>query len=184
MISRRKYDPLGIVLATDEGLLHVEPGRAPVIAVPGHGFTRVDFQDGLARRAPGDGVGCCGQALGARLAGDRSPCPSPPRERLIGSADGKLHRSTDKGATWETIDGVQNVIKLNRFSRPPASPLRGLGRRGHRRHVTPSLVAAAGTRDGGASWLRRADGLDPRIECGTRAPRPPLRLHAERHLPQ
>ncbi len=168
MISRRKYDPLGIVIATDEGLLHVEPGRPPVVAIAGKRFTRVDFQDGLGLAgAPGDGVWVfAGKRWERGWEGDpKSVSVTTAGDLFIGSADGKLHRSTDKGATWETLDGVQNVIKLNRLLPPPG--------------VTP-FVASAGevtdgivisivgggcwhTRDGGGSWLRRADGLDPKV---------------------
>ncbi|TAK78423.1 MAG: hypothetical protein EPO16_03675 [Dehalococcoidia bacterium] len=168
MISRRKYDPLGVVLATDEGLLQVEPGREPVVAVAGKRFERVDFRDGLGlAAAPGEGVWVFGGKhweLGWE--GDaRSVSVTSSGELFIGSVDGRLHVSKDKGAKWATVDGVQNLIKLNRFAPPPgvAPYVAAVG------EVLDGIVIAVvgggcwHTRDGGTSWLRRTDGLDPKV---------------------
>ena len=47
MISKRVYEPIGIVLATDEGLLTLEPGGTPKIVVDESAFTDVDYYDGI-----------------------------------------------------------------------------------------------------------------------------------------
>lgn len=168
MISRRKYDPLGVVLATDEGLLHVEPGRPPVVAVAGHRFERVDFRDGLGLASvPGEGVWAFrGKRWELGWEGDpRSVAVTAAGDLFVGAADGRLHQSKDKGASWTTVDGVQNVIKLNRFA-PPAGVTPYVA--GACEVVDGVVIAIVGggcwhTRDGGASWMRRNDGLDPKV---------------------
>ncbi len=169
MISRRKYDPLGIVLATDEGLLQVEPGRAPVVAVPGKRFDRVDFRDGLGlASAPGEGVWVfAGKRWERGWEGDpRSVSVTTAGDLFIGGADGRLHRSHDKGATWTTIDGVQNVIKLNRFVPPAPGVAPYVAAAGEVTEGVVIAIVGGGcwyTRDGGVSWMRRTDGLDPKV---------------------
>ncbi len=169
MIRRRTYEPLGIVLATDEGLLQVVPGGNPERAVSGHRFTSVDYYDGLCiAGAPGEGVWVHnGKKWARRWDGDpRSVSVTTTFDLYIGTTDGGLVRSTDRGESWEEITGVKNVIKNASFS-PPAGESKvaivGVA------NVVEGIILGIGgggawyTRDDGKTWLRRADGLDAKM---------------------
>ncbi len=168
MISRRKYEPLGVILASDEGLHHLEPGR-PLKRIEAGRFTAVDFRDGLGlAAAPDEGVWVHdGRSWQRRWEGHaRSVSVAFSGTLYIGAADGTLQRSSDKGATWEPVEGVANILRVSRVT-PPIGV------------ATPYVVGAVEVRDGlvigvagagcwhthdrGATWLRRTDGLDPKL---------------------
>lgn len=169
MVSRRKYDPLGIVLAVDDGLLQIPPGDQPEAVVEGHRFSCVEYYEGLAiAGAPESGAWVHdGRRWRQQWGGElRSVSVTPSLELFIGTTDGRLLKSADRGDSWEEVTGVQNVIKHGNFA-PPT---------GHGRpcvvavaEVHEGLIVGIGgggawhTRDGGHSWLRRSDGLDPKI---------------------
>lgn len=169
MIRRRTYEPLGIVLATDEGILQVVPGGNPERAVPGHRFTSIDYYDGLCiAGAPGVGVWVHnGKKWGQRWTGDpRSVTVTTGGDLYIGTMDGLLLRSTDKGETWVDIEGVKNVVKNPNFSPPAGESKVAIVSVGDVMEGIILGIAGGGawyTRDEGKTWLRRSDGLDAKV---------------------
>ena len=169
MVMRRRHDPLGLILAADDGLYQAEPGAESTCVVPGPRFTHVEYYDGLAAAAaPGTGIWVfAGRRWEQSWEGDaRSISVTPSGAMFAGIGDGGLLRSEDRGESWSEIEGVRNLLKHNNFA--------SIG--GDRRSVVSSVievdegfvVAIAGggawhTRDGGKSWLRRSDGLDPKV---------------------
>ncbi|MCK9486963.1 MAG: hypothetical protein M0R73_09770 [Dehalococcoidia bacterium] len=170
VIRRRDYEPLGIILAHDHGLATVVPGGEPQEVVAGHRFTSTDYYDGLAMAgAPGVGAWVHdGKRWKQRWEGDaRSVSVLPNGDLFIGVGDGRLVRSTDRGETWEELEGVLNVIKHGNNFVPPRGEskcfVRGVVQ------VEEGIVLAIGgggawhTRDNGNTWLRRTDGLDAKM---------------------
>ena len=158
---------LGILLAVDDGLLQVIPGQAPIRAVDGPRMTGVDYRGDLAIAvAPGEGAWVYDDEAWTRAwSGDASfGRVGPGGELWVGTHGAHLHRSDDRGASWQEIEGLQNVVKHRHLAAPPGYkqpyvagvlfPKEGM------------LIGVAGgatwfTRDGGGTWLERSDGLDP-----------------------
>jgi photosystem II stability/assembly factor-like uncharacterized protein len=165
---RRRHDPLGLIVAADDGLYHVEPGGDGDRVVPDHRFTHVEYYDGLGAAAGDEGIWVFGGRRWEQAwEGDvRSVSVTPGGAIFAGTGDGGLLRSEDRGETWAEIEGARNLLKHNNFA----------GAQGERRAIFVSVVevnegliigvAGGGawhTRDGGKSWLRRSDGLDPKL---------------------
>jgi photosystem II stability/assembly factor-like uncharacterized protein len=170
VIRRRTYDPLGILIAHDDGLTQVVPGGAPDHVVAGHRFTSTGYYDGLAiAGAPEVGAWVhTGKRWEQRWEGNaRSVAVLPNGDLFIGIGDGRLLRSTDQGGAWEEIEGAMNVIRHGTNFLPRKGETKcfvtGVGQ------VDEGIILAiAGggawhTRDNGATWLRRTDGLDPKM---------------------
>lgn len=167
----RRHDPLGVILAVDDGLLQVTPGTAPECVVSGPAFTAVDYRDGVGiAAAPGAGVWVhAGRRWQPVWEGDaRSVSATAGGALYIGAGDSRLWRSDDRGSTWQELEGVLNVIRHGNLA--PASR--------HERAYVAAVVAvrdgfvvgiAGGgawhSRDGGKSWLRRTHGLDPQVHA-------------------
>jgi photosystem II stability/assembly factor-like uncharacterized protein len=169
MVSRRRYEPLGIVLATDEGLLQMPPGEKPERVVEGRRFTSADYHDGLAiAGAPEAGAWVHdGRRWRQQWEGElRSVSVTPSGHLYIGTTDGTLLESTDRGETWAEIEGVQNVIKHGKFAPPTGESRPFVASTVEVREGIVVGIAGGGawhTRDGGKSWLRRSDGLDLKV---------------------
>ena len=160
---------LGILLAVDDGALQVIPGQEPVRAIEGPRMTRADYRSDLAIAvAPGEGACVYDDETWTQAwSGDASFGRVGPDGALwVGTHGARLHRSEDRGASWQEIEGLQNVVKHRRIAAPPGYkepyiagvlfPKEGM------------LVGIAGgatwfTRDGGGTWLERSDGLDPML---------------------
>lgn len=175
---------LGILLAVDDGLLQVVPGQEAVRAIDGPRMTSVDYRGDLGIAAAPDGgawvydnerwtQSWTGDASFARV--------TPDGGLLVGTHGAQLHRSDDRGASWEQIEGLQNVVKHRKMV-PPA---------GHKQAYIAGvlfpkdgmLIGIAGgatwyTRDGGTSWLQRSDGLDPMLHALQEHPEQADRLFA------
>lgn len=152
---------IGIVLATGHGLMHVLPGSAAEVELPGVRAASLDYREGVAAAAaPERGVWMNdglrwrqvweGNAHVVRLAAD-GVCyvaESPPR----------LHRSRDGGETWDELVNVPSIVRAHAARRPGTQ----------RAEVTVVGIAfpqgqlllgmrGMGTwlsRDGGHSWMR------------------------------
>lgn len=178
VIRRRTYEPLGIIIAHDKGLTSVVPGGDPDEAVTGHTFTSVDYRDGLAiAGSPEEGAWVHGgKRWEHKWSGNaRSVAVLPNGDLFIGSTLGPLYRSTNRGDTWEEIEGVMNVIKHGTQFVPNAGESRVLVQ--SVAQVEEGLLVGLGggsawhTRDNGKSWTRRGEGLNPKIHT--------LRVHPE-----
>ncbi|MEX1022564.1 MAG: hypothetical protein WD058_05400 [Dehalococcoidia bacterium] len=170
VIRRKTYDPLGIVIAHDDGLTQVVPGGDPESVVDGQRFTSIDYYDGLAvAGAPEAGAWVHdGRRWAQRWEGEaRSVASLPNGDLYVGAADGRLYRSSDKGETWEEIAGSMNVIKHGTNFAPPAGEPRPFVAASVQVEEGVLLAIAGGgawhSRDGGTTWLRRADGLDAKV---------------------
>jgi photosystem II stability/assembly factor-like uncharacterized protein len=175
---------LGILLAVDDGLLEVVPGQDATRAVEGPRMTAVDYRGDLGiASAPGAGAWVhSGDAWAQAWEGDASFCRVDPQGTLwVGSHGAKLYRSTDRGASWEELEGLQNVVRHRRMVSPP----------GHKQPYIAGVVfpkegmvigiaggSAWFTRDGGSSWLQRSEGLDPMLHAMTEHPEQADRLFA------
>ena len=152
---------IGIVLATDEGLLHVLPGSDAEVALPDVRCTSLDYRDGVAiAAAPGRGVWMNdgdgweqvweGNAHAVRLAGEGVcyAAETPPR----------LHRSSDGGKTWDELANVPSIVRAHNARRPGA-PRREISIVGIAFPQGQLLLGMRGmgtwlSRDGGHSWMR------------------------------
>jgi photosystem II stability/assembly factor-like uncharacterized protein len=105
---------LGLVLATDAGLVHVAPGGGATLALTGPRFTTLDYRDGIAiAGAPGHGVWMHRGGQWAR-AWDGDPVAvrvAPDGRCYIAAAPPSLYRSADGGETWAEIEGVRNMLR-------------------------------------------------------------------------
>ena len=83
-------------------------------------------------------------------------------ERLFMQFHGGVYRSDDAGETWTSIaDGLPVRLRLPDGRRPgrPGQRVRHPARRGHGSHDARGKVRVYETRDAGASWIERGDGL-------------------------
>lgn len=179
---------LGLLLGTDDGIVQVLPGEAPRPTLRGVPIAHIDVANGQAIAAsPGHGVWRHrgrgdweqvweGDARVARI--------SPDGPWYIGAHPTALYVSTDAGTTWSEIATVRNVLRH----------YRGIGNRPGTRDggamagiIFPSnggvLVGIAGigtwaSRDGGTTWMPRADGLDPELHGLWEHPERRERLYA------
>ena len=152
---------IGIVLATDQGLMHVLPGADAELALPGVVCTSLDYRDGVAVAAApergvwmNDGDGWRqvweGNANIVRL-GDDGVCyagESPPR----------LYRSRDGGDTWDEMVNVPSIVRAHAARRPGAAR-EELAIVGITFPQGQLLLGIRGmgtwlSRDGGHSWMR------------------------------
>jgi photosystem II stability/assembly factor-like uncharacterized protein len=162
---------LGILLGVDDGILELLPGADPERAFTSGRVTSLDYRDGVAiAGVPGEGAWVHdGKRWQRRLDGDVRTVRVGPDGRLFaGTEPPDVHVSTDRGATWEELHSLTFVWKHNQFPAPA----------GHR---SPPLSAIAFPRDGvlvgiggggvwhshdgGKSWLRRGEGLDPTVHA-------------------
>ena len=152
---------IGIVLATDQGLMHVLPGAAAELALPGVVCTSLDYRDGVAvAAAPESGVWRHdgdewqqvweGNARVVRLDA-RGACyvaESPPR----------LHRSRDDGETWVELANVPSIVRAHNARRPgaPRSEVTIVGITFPQGQLMLGMrgIGTWLSRDGGHSWMR------------------------------
>ncbi len=169
MIRRRTYEPLGLVLATDDGVYQVVPGGAPEHAITGHRFTSVGYHDGLCiAGAPETGAWVHnGKRWEQRWEGDpRSVSVTTGGDLYIGMADGGLLRSRDRGETWEELEHLRGVLKSGSFTPVAGESRVAVVSVGDVRDGILVGIAGAGAwymRDGSHTWLKRADGLDAKL---------------------
>ena len=172
-------DLFGIVLATADGLVQVVPGEDPRPvgdgAPTGAPVANLDLRDGVLLAAvPGHGVWAHrsggGPATGWAQVweGDaRSVRISPDGPWYIGVAPAALHLSTDEGETWAPMENMGNVLRHYR-SRASASggdyPVTGVVFPATSMVVTVEGLGAWASRDGGRTWMPRAEGLDPAVQ--------------------
>ena len=152
---------IGIVLATDDGIVHVLPGADAELALPGVRATSLDHRDGVAAAAaPDSGVWMNdgggwrqtweGEARIVRLAADGVcyAAESPPR----------LHRSRDGGETWDELVNVPSIVRAHAQRRPgvPRGEVAVVGIAFPQGQLLLG-IRGMGTwlsRDGGHSWMR------------------------------
>jgi len=160
---------LGILLAVDDGLLEVVPGQEATHGIDGPRITGVDYRGGIGIAvAPGAGAWVhADDSWQQAWEGDASfGAVGPDGALWVGTHGAKLYRSDDRGANWEEIEGLQNVVKHRKLVPPAgynAPYVAGV--------IFPkdgTLIGIAGgggwyTRDSGSSWLQRSDGLDPML---------------------
>ena len=170
MISKRVYEPIGIVLATDEGLLTLEPGGKPKFIVDESAFTDVDYYDGVGIAGSLDGAwvhnGRNGRLWHKSLSESIGAVAITPSGTLFaGTTDGKLFTSRNQGDDWAEIEGVKHVIRHGRFSPPTGEKPRPVSVAEAKEGILIGILGGGSwhTRDNGDSWLRRSDGLDPKI---------------------
>lgn len=178
---------LGLVLGTPDGIIHALPGDDPEVALSGPAFTTLDYRDGVGiAGAPGHGVWMHrGREWEQVWEGDpRTVRISPDGDCYIGTAPPMVYRSTDQGETWAEVENVENVLRhyLSRI-------VDGL----HDPAITGVVFPESGiligvrpmgtwlSRDGGGSWMPRAEGLDPMILGIWEHPERRDRLYATAH---
>ena len=160
---------LGILLAVDDGLLEVVPGQEATRGIDGPRMTGVDYRGDIGIAvAPGAGAWVHADDAWEQVwEGDASfGAVGPDGELWVGTHGAKLYRSDDRGASWDEIEGLQNVVKHRKMVSPA----------GHKAPYVAgvlfpkdgTLIGIAGggswyTRDSGGSWLQRSDGLDPML---------------------
>jgi photosystem II stability/assembly factor-like uncharacterized protein len=160
---------LGILLGVEDGLLEVMPGSDPTRGFSGPRVTSLDYRDGVGiAGAPGGGVWVhTGRRWERKLEADvRSVRVAPDGHLYAGGEPPSVFVSADKGEHWEELESLHYVWKHNQFAAPSghkAPPLAGISfpRDG-------VLVGIGGggvwhSHDGGKSWLRRGEGLDPSV---------------------
>jgi photosystem II stability/assembly factor-like uncharacterized protein len=171
---------LGLLIGTNDGLLELIPGDAPKRRISG-AITTIDYRDGVAL-AGGPAAGAwmhAGQSW-ARLAKDLTT-PAPTEERpsvraVRVGADGALYVglepagllvSRDRGVSWTAIEGIPALLKHERALKTPAGAtapyVAGIVFPDEGVVAGVSGAGAWGSRDQGATWMRRSDGLDPMI---------------------
>ena len=176
-----RREPLGILLATDEGLVECVPGARTTRGIEGRRFTSVDARDDVAvAGAPGADGGVWLHAGGhwqQVWTGDARSLHVGKLTRgegmiYLGTGDGHLLRSTDRGATWIETPGVTTLRHDG-----AVLPLRA---------VLPTVAGVAevtgGTVmafNGGGMWFRddatdtwfhRSEGLDQHVHRFYRHP--------------
>ncbi len=170
MISKRMYEPVGIIMATNEGLLSLDPGGEPRTIVADTTFLDVEYRDGLGIAASAEGVwvhnGRRNERWQNSLEQDVAAVAVTTAGTLFaGTTEGKLFSSDSSGESWREIEGVQHIIRHGRFSPPAGEKPRPVSVAQAKEGI---LIGISGggtwhTRDNGDSWLRRADGLDPKV---------------------
>ncbi len=157
---------LGILLAVDDGLLQVVPGQEASRTIEGPRMTGVDYRGDLGIAVAPDGGAWVhdGDGWTQSWEGDASfGRVAPDGALLVGTYSAQLFRSDDRGASWQEVEGLQNVVKHRKMVAPA----------GHKQAYIAGvlfpkdgmLIGIAGggtwyTRDEGGSWLQRSDGLD------------------------
>lgn len=160
---------LGLVLGTDTGIVEALPGEEPHTALEGPAVHALDYRDGVAlAAAPGHGAWIhTGDGWRQTWSGDaRAVRVAPDGACYIGAAPPMVYRSADRGATWEELPNIGNVLRHHRTR--PTGAVRDPAVAGIVFPESGILVGVRpmGTwvsRDGGGSWMPRAEGLDPEI---------------------
>ena len=167
---------IGIVLATDAGLLQVLPGSTPRLILPDVSAVALDYRDGIAlAAAPGNGVWLAdatlpggeerwqqvwdGDARCARIAPDGTLC--------VGAGRSTLMLSHDRGATWQRMETLDSVVRYEqnraRATTPAESYFAGLAFPGDGLVAAVFGAGAWYSADLGRSWLARSQELDRHV---------------------
>ena len=200
----RKYPPLGILLATDHGLVECIPGARAERGIDGPRFTSVDARGEIAAAAaPGEGV-WVHNGLRWRQAwqGDARCVEIGAATIALGTGDGHVHRSADGGETWHEVRGAAEIVAGGLLGSGLAHPS---GRRlpvtgiaeipsGVRAQTTGWTGGGSGglvvafdgggvwfTPNDGSTWLRRGDGIDAHVQRLYRHPDITDRLYVTTH---
>ena len=195
----RKYPPLGILLATDDGLVECIPGARAEPAIEGYRFTSVDARGEIAAAAaPGEGV-WVHNGLRWRQAwhGDARCVELGAAAMYIGTGDGHVLRSTDEGETWDEVRGTSEIVGTgllgSGLAHPSAKrlPVTGIAEipstsRDASRGAGALVVAFDGggtwlTPNDGSTWLRRGEGIDAHVQRLYRHPDITDRLYVTTH---
>jgi hypothetical protein len=159
--GRHTVGVLGIVLATDDGLLHVLPGAAPDHALRGVRFAALDYREGVAiAAAPGRGAWMHrgheweqvweGEARVVRIAADGA-C-------YVGEQQPRLHCSRDGGETWAELENVPSIVRAHSARRPGSSraevAIVGIAFPQNQLLLGLRPIGTWLSRDGGYSWMR------------------------------
>jgi len=175
---------LGILIAVDDGLLQVVPGQEATRAIDGPRMTGVDYRADLGIAVAPDGGAWVhdDEQWTQSWEGDASfGRVTPDGALLVGTHGAQLHRSDDRGATWQEVDGLQNVVKHRKMIAPAGYKQAYVA--GVLFPKDGMLIGIAGggtwyTRDGGGSWLQRSDGLDHMLHALEQHPEQVDRLFA------
>jgi len=167
VIMRRRYDPLGIVIAHDDGLAQVIPGGKSETVVSGERFTSVSYYDGLAiAAAPEKGVWVHNMKNWQQVweGNARTVAAIGTGDLFIATADGKLLKSADRGVEWEELESAAALIKHGQRMVPMAGESRPFVT-GVVQSDQGIVISVGGggcwyTRDKGNTWLKHSDGLD------------------------
>ncbi len=172
----RRGDPLGLLIGVDDGLLQGVPGAPPARGIDGPRITLVDARGGYAVAAGSEGVWLhaarrwrqvwSGDVRAAQIGGQLG------HETLyVGTADGRLLCSSNDGESWTEIGGTTDLWRHGgglsgalRATATGSSP----AVTGVAEIVGGLAVAFDGggawfTPNGGGTWLRRDEGIDPRV---------------------
>lgn len=164
---------LGLLIGSDEGLLELIPGEAPARAIEGSPITTIDYRDGLAIAAGPEGAWVHAGRRWERVwtaeegTRGRSVRVDPTGALYLGLEPAALLVSANRGELWEPLEGVRTLLRHERNIETPhdaAAPyVAGLAFPSEGFVVGIAGGGAWSTRDRGASWLRRSEGLDPMI---------------------
>jgi photosystem II stability/assembly factor-like uncharacterized protein len=172
---------LGLLIGGPHGLHELLPGDAPHLAIDAGPITSADYRDGVAlacgpeagawlhagrawQRVPLDaaegGAGLESRARSGRVAPDGA--------LYLGLEPAEVLVSRGRGASWARVEAVRGLARFDRHVRTPAGAsapyVSALAFTGEGMILGIAGSGAWGTRDGGRSWLRRSEGLDPMIK--------------------
>ena len=114
---------IGIVLATDQGLMHVLPGADAEVALPGVVCTSLDYRDGVAVAAAPERGGWLNEGSGWRpvCEGNAHIVRLGDGVCYVGESPPRLHRSRDGGETWDELVNVPSIVRAHAARRPGAA---------------------------------------------------------------
>jgi photosystem II stability/assembly factor-like uncharacterized protein len=164
---------LGLLIGSDEGLFELIPGETPAQTIEGSAITTIDYRDGLGVAAGPDGAwahdGQSWERVWTAEAGTRGRAVRVDPAGLIylGVEPAALLVSTDRGAQWEAIEGVRTLLRHERQIQTPSDAeapyASGLAFPSDGFVLGIAGGGAWSSRDGGGTWLRRSEGLDPMV---------------------
>lgn len=189
---------LGLVMATDHGLVQVTPGGEATLALDGPRFATLDYRDGVViAGAPGQGVWMHrgGQWAPVWEGDARAVRVAPDGRCYIAASPPSLYRSADGGETWAEVESVRGMLRhhLSRTTSATRSQvaITGLVFSGSGLLIGLWPVGTWLSRDSGRLWMRgeqlqlsarseplQAEELDPHINGLWEHPEQQDRLYA------
>jgi len=164
---------LGLLIGTGDGLIELIPGDTPRRVIEDGPVLSIDYRDGVALAAGPRGAWVHdGRRWTEAWRGDESTFGrtariDPAGTLFLGLEPAALLVAPKPGAEWEPLEGVRTLTRHERDIRTPvgasAPYVSGLAFGADGFVVGIAGGGAWSTRDRGANWLRRSEGLDPMV---------------------
>ena len=163
---RRPSLNLGLLLATDEGVLLLEPGEKPRTLLEAPSVVSLAARPGVVLAASAQGAWVYRNRRWDRTwEGDaRAASATPDGTLYIGAAPPRLLRSEDDGETWQEFENLRNILAYQRQrGGPGGSSVLGAAAAGSSVVAAVEEAGAFMTLDRGTTWTAHSQGLDRAI---------------------